>query len=163
MNHQYIETVGDTNKFDNLNNLNDHNKTDVILYNNYYNGYFSLFMWILCVALCFNFCKAVKTHNVYMDYQRQQLEQLNQNNRTNNMPNLPNYTIIQNKIIKIKEYTFNNELESENSEESCSICLENYKKNDTINILKCGHKYHEKCIDEWIEKSDNCPLCRLSI
>ena len=161
MNHQYIETVGDTSKFDNLNDLNDHNKTDVILYNNYYNGYFSLFMWILCVALCFNFCKAVKTHNVYIDYQRHQLEQLNQNNRANN--NMPNYTIIQNKIIKIKEYTFNNELESEESEESCSICLENYKKNDTINILKCGHKYHEKCIDEWIGTNDNCPLYRLSI
>ena len=158
MNHQYIETVGDTNKFDSLNNLNDHNKTDVILYNNYYNGYFSLFMWILCVALCFNFCKAVKTHNVYMDYQRQQLEQLNQNNRTNNMPNLPNYTIIQNKIIKIKEYKLNNI-----SEEICSICLETYTKNDIINILKCGHKYHDKCIDGWIETNNNCPLCRLSI
>ena len=162
MNHQYIETVGDTSNFNNLNGLND-NKTDVVLYNEYYNGYFSLFMWILGVALCFNLCKAIKTHNVYIDYQRHQLEQLNQNNRSNNMPNLPNYTIIQNKIIKIKEYTFNNELESEESEESCSICLENYKKNDTINILKCDHKYHEKCIDKWMETSNNCPLCRLSI
>ena len=116
------------------------------------------------IILCFNLCKAIKTHNVYIDYQRQQLNQNNQNSReNNNIPDLPNYTIIQNKIIKIKEYTFNNELKSEDSDESCSICLENYKKNDTINILKCGHKYHEKCIDEWIGTSDNCPLCRLSI
>ena len=163
MNHQYIEVVGDSSNFNNLNGLNDDNKTDVVLYDEYYNGYFSLFMWILGVVLCFNLCKAIKTHNVYIDYQRQQLEQFNQNNRTNNMPDLPNYTIIKNKIIKIKEYTFNNELESSDSDESCSICLENYKKNDTINILKCGHKYHEKCIDEWISTSDNCPLCRLSI
>ena len=163
MNHQYIEVVGDSSNFNNLNGLND-NKTDVVLYDEYYNGYFSLFMWILGVALCFNLCKAIKTHNVYVDYQRQQLNQNNQNSQSNNnMPDLPNYTIIQNKIIKIKEYTFNNELKSEDSDESCSICLENYKKNDTINILKCGHKYHEKCIDEWISTSDNCPLCRLSI
>jgi len=160
MNHQYIEVVGDSSNCNNLNGLND-NKTDVVLYDEYYNGYFYLFMWILGVALCFNLCKAIKTHNVYVDYQRQQLNQNNQNSQSNNnMPDLPNYTIIQNKIIKIKEYTFNGELESE---ESCSICLENYKKNDTINILKCGHKYHEKCIDEWISTSDNCPLCRLSI
>ena len=60
----------------------------------YYNGYFYLFMWILGVALCFNLCKAIKTHNVYVDYQRQQLNQNNQNSQSNNnMPNLPNYTI----------------------------------------------------------------------
>ena len=38
---------------------------------------------------CFNFCKAVKTHNLYVDYQRSQLEQNNQNNQSNN--NIPNY------------------------------------------------------------------------
>ena len=89
------------------------------------------------------------------------LEQLDQPNQIH-PNNLPNYTIIQNKIIKIQEYKFNNELEP-GHDTSCSICLENYMKNDIINILKCGHKYHDKCIDEWIEKNNNCPLCRLSI
>jgi len=136
----------------------EHNKTNIILYNEYYNGYFSIFMWILIVALCFNFCKAVKTHNTYIEYQRHRLEQINQNALSNN--DLPNYTIIQNKIIKIKEYEFNNELEHD---DKCSICLENYLKRDIINELKCGHKYHDKCIDEWIITNINCPLCRLSI
>ena len=136
----------------NIEHLNDHNNT--VLFNDYeYNYLFHLFMIILSVALCFNFCKAVKTHNLYIDYQRNQLEQ---NNQLNN--NIPNYTIIQNKIIKIKEYKLNNV-----SEEICSICLETYTKNDIINILKCGHKYHDKCIDGWIETNNNCPLCRLSI
>ena len=59
---------------------------------------------------------------------------------------------------KLKEYKFNN-----GSEEICSICLDTYKKNDIMNILKCGHKYHNTCIDDWIKNNNNCPLCRLSI
>ena len=32
-----------------------------------------------------------------------------------------------------------------------------------LNELKCGHKYHNTCIDDWIKNNNNCPLCRLSI
>ena len=48
-------------------------------------------------------------------------------------------------------------------EEQCSICLDNYIKEDILNELKCGHKYHNTCIDDWIKNNNNCPLCRLSI
>ena len=158
MNHQYIEIVGDTDNFYNLNKLNDNGtKTDIVLHNEYYNGMgFSIFMWILILALCFNFCKAIQSHNAHIEYQRHRLNNIN----TNPNNDLPNYTVIQNKIIKIKEYEFNNELEHH---DKCSICLEDYEENDIINVLKCGHKYHDKCIDEWIITNINCPLCRLSI
>ena len=160
VNHQHISETQNSN---NIEHLNDHNNIDhfnnhnntVLLYGYEFNYLFNFFMIILSVVLCLNFCKAVKNHNLYIDYQRNQIELNNQNNQSNNTPN---YTIIQNKIIKIKEYKINNA-----SEEICSICLETYKKNDIINILKCGHKYHDKCIDGWIETSHNCPLCRLSI
>ena len=37
MNHQYIEIVGDTDNFYNLNKLNDNEtKTDIVLHNEYY-------------------------------------------------------------------------------------------------------------------------------
>ena len=43
----------------------------------------------------------------------------------------------------------------------CSICLENIKKNEDINILKCGHIFHYKCIEELLDHKDNkCPNCR---
>jgi len=149
------QQIRETQNSNNIDHFNNHNNT-VLFYDYEYNNLFNFFMIIFSVALCFNFCKAIKTHNLYIDYQRNQLEQNNQNNQSNN--NIPNYTIIQNKIIKIKEYKLNNV-----SEEICSICLETYTKNDIINILKCGHKYHDKCIDGWIETNNNCPLCRLSI
>lgn len=45
----------------------------------------------------------------------------------------------------------------------CIICLENYKKNDEISILSCDHYYHTKCLNEWLKKKEECPLCRIEI
>ena len=62
--------------------------------------------------------------------------------------------------------------------ESCIICLgdflsnekikeiensgdkENFEKEET-SVLECGHKFHRKCIAEWLNKEPNCPMCRM--
>ena len=45
----------------------------------------------------------------------------------------------------------------------CVICLENYKKEDKISILSCNHYYHTNCLNEWLKKKQECPLCRIEI
>ena len=56
-------------------------------------------------------------------------------------------------------------MEEKNKE--CVICLEKYKKDDEIIKLECGHIFHEKCLNTWIEtKNYNyflCPICREAI
>jgi hypothetical protein len=47
------------------------------------------------------------------------------------------------------------------SNAQCSICLTDLKKN--MKELECKHSFHDKCINEWINKCINtktCPLCR---
>jgi hypothetical protein len=47
--------------------------------------------------------------------------------------------------------------------ETCTICLEVFKKGDKLGSLPCGHKhFHKKCIDQWMKVSGNksCPICR---
>jgi hypothetical protein len=43
----------------------------------------------------------------------------------------------------------------------CCICLEILEKN--IAILSCKHKYHYKCIQDWVKKTGNigrvCVIC----
>jgi len=43
----------------------------------------------------------------------------------------------------------------------CPICM------DTIQseclVTKCGHKYCDKCINQWLEKNSACPYCRAPI
>lgn len=44
-----------------------------------------------------------------------------------------------------------------NESEDCTICLEPITK---CYELSCNHKFHAKCILEWCEHSDLCPLCK---
>ena len=43
--------------------------------------------------------------------------------------------------------------------EICSICLDEFVINDEINKLECEHKFHKECLDDWFT-NNNCPLCR---
>ncbi|GER56291.1 RING finger family protein [Striga asiatica] len=47
-------------------------------------------------------------------------------------------------------------------EETCSICLMEFLKEDWVNKLpKCGHVFHVACMDSWLEMCRfTCPLCR---
>ena len=45
-------------------------------------------------------------------------------------------------------------------DEDCCICLETLKHNGHIGMLKCGHKFHARCIKTWIDDHNTCPLCR---
>lgn len=45
-------------------------------------------------------------------------------------------------------------------EESCSICFDNFEFRQKIKKLKnCGHEYHAKCLDKWLENEKRCPMC----
>jgi len=39
----------------------------------------------------------------------------------------------------------------------CMICLDSSKINAE---LPCGHKFHNKCINEWLGTKNTCPVCR---
>jgi len=143
MNHQYTET---NDNYDNSDNINNDTQMYIINYKN--NNLFSLFILIFFIFSCVNVCKTINDQRIY------RLNQININER------IHRNQIPQKYIIKIKEYKLNEDLEES---DNCSICLENYNKDNIINVLKCGHKYHKDCIDDWINDNNNCPLCRLSL
>ncbi|KAM8818093.1 E3 ubiquitin-protein ligase RNF133 [Rhynchonycteris naso] len=47
--------------------------------------------------------------------------------------------------------------------DSCVICFELYKPNDTVRILTCKHFFHKNCIDPWILAHGTCPMCKCDI
>jgi hypothetical protein len=58
-----------------------------------------------------------------------------------------------------------NENESDNS---CSICLEVVSKGGDNRMLECGHVFHKVCIDQWLKQIKRgqdrfCPVCRFKI
>ena len=52
---------------------------------------------------------------------------------------------------------------AEASEERCSICLQSQNINDTIRTLPCLHQFHADCIDVWLSKRSNCPICKSEV
>lgn len=43
--------------------------------------------------------------------------------------------------------------------EPCPICLEDMEPDEDIASFECSHRYHRKCIDQWMQKSKTCPQC----
>ncbi|EPR79862.1 hypothetical protein SLOPH_2300 [Spraguea lophii 42_110] len=62
--------------------------------------------------------------------------------------------------IEIRKYS--SEIDSNTDE--CVICLQKYKEEEDIRILKCNHYYHPVCVDNWLLNfSNRCPVCRYCI
>lgn len=52
---------------------------------------------------------------------------------------------------------------SADTDDSCAICLKNYKEKETLTILFCNHTFHKECIKRWFENNNNCPICRQKV
>jgi len=84
---------------------------------------------------------------------------------------------------RLEEIMYRNQQGGDEFEQSpmCPICLEDFldladlvnwpdqmpaKKEDFVRenatrVLLCGHKYHNVCIRQWLQRNDSCPICRL--
>jgi hypothetical protein len=77
------------------------------------------------------------------------------NNELNNKSNNKYYNII-----------LDNNVSLEN--DICIICMNEIYINENMNIVSlnncnCKYEYHKKCIDIWLNKNLNCPLCRKEV
>ena len=59
----------------------------------------------------------------------------------------------------IKKYFVKND-KDEFEEPNCCICLCLMKIGENVTRLKCGHIFHFKCLDKWVQNKDACPFCR---
>ena len=49
------------------------------------------------------------------------------------------------------------------SDEQCMICLAEFSPADQVRRLPCHHVYHCPCIDEWLRRCTDCPLCKANV
>lgn len=59
------------------------------------------------------------------------------------------------KVLTMEEIIKQNEI----IDLSCSICLEPLLSTKSKK-LECNHTFHKDCVDEWLKRNMNCPLCR---
>lgn len=63
----------------------------------------------------------------------------------------------------LTETTYNADLNQDDEEEKCMICLEEYEDCEDLARLNCGHDYHFSCIKKWLLIKNACPICKASV
>jgi hypothetical protein len=46
-------------------------------------------------------------------------------------------------------------------DEDCCICM--CSMSEACQTLACSHKFHPKCVQEWLTNNPSCPLCRANL
>ena len=42
----------------------------------------------------------------------------------------------------------------------CPVCLEEFEDQAEVKFLKCLHRFHKDCINQWLNNSTVCPVCK---
>lgn len=46
----------------------------------------------------------------------------------------------------------------------CPVCMENFKQGEVVRYLPtCNHTFHRSCIDLWLVRCADCPLCKQQV
>lgn len=45
----------------------------------------------------------------------------------------------------------------------CIICLAEFENGDELRVLKCKHRFHVNCIDQWLKQQGLCPICKVDL
>lgn len=48
-------------------------------------------------------------------------------------------------------------------DERCIICYDSMKRHQNLRTLPCAHKFHKKCVNEWLRFENFCPMCRTTV
>ena len=147
VNNDYNNNFNDNNK-NGLNNYNNYNNNNNNNYNNYNN---------------YNNNNNID-NNFYYSYKNKKDKKKIINNFTIN-----NLIFFENDEILTMENMFKNNLkikkngyygENKYHIKNCIICFENFKENEMILKLNCFHIFHKNCIENWLKKNNNCPICK---
>ncbi|KZV21346.1 hypothetical protein F511_26954 [Dorcoceras hygrometricum] len=47
--------------------------------------------------------------------------------------------------------------------DTCTICLEEWRKGEEVTKLPCSHAFHADCAIQWLKTSHFCPICRFML
>eukprot|EP00434_Breviolum_minutum_P005576 symbB.v1.2.004918.t1/scaffold263.1/size248082/19 len=50
-----------------------------------------------------------------------------------------------------------------NGQTTCMVCLNAFEANNEVRQLPCGHVFHVSCIDEWLRRCTDCPICKTNV
>lgn len=67
------------------------------------------------------------------------------------------FGIVDPKLLPSFVFSGTTSMNGRSSDDTCVICLEDYKTGDLLRELPCSHRFHAPCIDEWMPIKPSCP------
>jgi len=64
------------------------------------------------------------------------------------------------RLEKLPSIRCNDVYSTRNSGCRCSVCLGDFDFGQELRLLPCNHYFHKECVDPWLLKRCDCPLCR---
>lgn len=114
---------------------------------------------ILLAFIGYVFCACVIILLYIVCYILNSFNHLLYNHNNHNNPNNHIFPVYDhNPVINVEE--INLEFTNVPPNDACAICMELPQPNDLWNVLICKHKFHHQCINQWIRRVMECPLCR---
>jgi hypothetical protein len=52
---------------------------------------------------------------------------------------------------------------AEDLQKQCMVCLSDFTDGEEVRRLPCGHVFHAPCIDEWLRRCTDCPICKANV
>jgi E3 ubiquitin-protein ligase RNF115/126 len=104
------------------------------------------------------------TSLINSEYENDEIENIlnyilnNDNNRYGSPP------AAQSEIKKLNKYILTKDkLNDFGTENSCSVCKEDFVLGNKMMDLPCKHYFHEECLMPWLKQHDSCPICRFEL
>ena len=122
-------------------NIQNHNNTLI-----YEDSYYPIDVFITLAIFTFATVQLIKCYTNFKEYiynQRNQLRRPLNNIDINSL----------NTLVVCDELPDN----------TCSVCLDEFKDEDVLVKLNCEHIFHKDCLEPWLNNNRNCPLCRQNI
>jgi len=66
-------------------------------------------------------------------------------------------------ILAIPIELYSNSGSVENKPNMCSLCIKSFKGKEELRRLRCGHRFHVNCIDDWLKQLAACPDCKARV
>lgn len=66
-------------------------------------------------------------------------------------------------IDRVEKFRWGDQSVPADGQTQCMVCLCDFSSGEEVRRLPCAHLFHAGCIDEWLRRCTDCPICKANV
>jgi len=66
-------------------------------------------------------------------------------------------------IDRVEKFRWDDQNVPPDGQTQCMVCLCDFSSGEEVRRLPCTHVFHASCIDEWLRRCTDCPICKANV